>query len=56
MKISNVGKYGCFDIRVETRGASFIIQKAKDFGKRRGVDRPKKRNPFLNKYIVFVYI
>lgn len=56
MKISNLSKNACFDIRVKTRNASFIIYKAKEWGKRRGADLPKKRNPFLNKYIVFIYI
>lgn len=56
MKISNLSKNGCFDIRVKTRNASFIIHKAKDFCRRRGVDLPKKRNPFLKRYIVFIYI
>jgi hypothetical protein len=56
MKISNLSKNGCFDIRIKTRGVSFVICKAKDFCRRRGVDLPKRRNPFLNKYIVFIYI
>ena len=56
MKITNLSRYGCFDFRVETRKMSFIIQKAKDWGRTKKVILPKRLNPFLRKYVVYIFI